>query len=234
MNLTDREKLLLPFFPAILVFAIYAWAFGTRVHGRWTTAQDELAAMEQDAAGSVTTQQIWQQEMRLKDLRRRIEQAEQRQAALRQQADELTGTLTARRRDIDAMDSLIALLQRHRIILEDELPARGPETAGMAASLEQALRTLQEAVTAPQTAARARTSRTRARVTTVTRPASTATQDSRLRRIRFHGRFTDVLAALNELARTDDGAVAVSLEMDPIGADGLYSNIRRWTLWLRV
>ncbi len=233
MNLTDREKLLLPIFPALLVFTIYAWGFGAHAQSRWNAAQDELAAMEQDAAGAATTQQIWQQEMRLEDLRRRIAETEQRRTALRQQAEELTGTMTARRRDIDAMDALIHLLQRHHITLEDETPAKGPETAGMAASLDQAMRTLQEAVAAPQTAARARTSRTRTATPAAVRP-STAMEESRLRRIRFHGRFIDVLSALEELATTEDGAVAVSLEMEAIGPTGLYSNVRRWTLWIRV
>jgi type II secretory pathway component PulM len=51
MNLTDREKLLLPIFPALLVFTIYAWGYGARAQSRMSAAQDELAAMEQDAAG---------------------------------------------------------------------------------------------------------------------------------------------------------------------------------------
>jgi chromosome segregation ATPase len=171
--------------------------------------------------------------MRLEDLRRRIAQAEQRRGALQQQAGELTGALTARRRDIDSMDALIHLLHRHHITLEDESPAKGPETAGMAASLDQAMRTLQEAMAAPQTTSRARTSRTRTTASAAARPA-TAAQETRLRRIRFQGRFVDVLSALDELAASEDGAVAVSLQMDAIGPTGLYSNVRRWTLWIRV
>lgn len=231
MNLTEREKLLLPIFPAILVFTIYAWAFGARTHSRLTAAQDELAEMEQDAASAVTTQQIWQQEMRRDDLRRRMEAAEQRRTLLRQQADELTGALTARRRDIDVMDQLVGLLHRHRITLEEELPARGTEAAGMAGSLEQAFRTLQESIAPPQPAGRTRTARARA-AAAVRAPASAP--EDRLRRVRFYGQFSDVMAALNELARADDGAVAISLEMEEVGANGLYSNVRRWTLWLRV
>ena len=106
MNLTEREKLLLPVFPALLVFTMYAWGFGARAQSRMTVAQDELAAMEQDAAGALMSQQIWQQELRLEDLQRQIAAAEQRGAALRRHADELTGTLTARRRDIDAMEAI--------------------------------------------------------------------------------------------------------------------------------
>jgi chromosome segregation ATPase len=233
MNLTEREKLLLPVFPALLVFTIYAWGFGARAQSRMTTAQDELAAMEQDAAGAVTSQQIWQQEIRLEGLQREMAAVQLRRAALQQQANELTGALTARRRDIDAMDALVHLLRRHHITLEDELPARGPETAGMAASLDQAMRTLQEALAAPTTTARARSSRTRTASAAAVRP-STAAQETRLRRIRFHGRFLDVLSALDELAASEDGAVAVSLEMEAIGPTGLYSNVRRWTLWIRV
>ncbi|TVS14562.1 MAG: hypothetical protein EA424_18975 [Planctomycetaceae bacterium] len=232
MNLTEREKLLLPIFPAILVFTIYAWAYGARTHSRLTAAQDQLAEMEQDAASAVTTQQIWQQEMRRDDLRRRMEAAEQRRTLLRQQADELTGALTARRRDIDVMDQLVGLLHRHRITLEEELPARGQEAAGMAGSLEQAFRTLQESIAPPQPTARTRTARARA-ATAVRVPTASAPED-RLRRLRFQGRFSDVMAALNELARADDGAVAISLEMEEVGPTGIYSNIRRWTLWLRV
>jgi chromosome segregation ATPase len=233
MSLTEREKLLLPVFPALLVFTIYAWGFGARAQSRMTVAQDELAAMEKDAAGAVMSQQIWQQELRLEDLQRQIAAAEKCRSALRQQADELTGTLTARRRDIDAMDALVHLLRRHHITLEDELPARGPDTAGMAASLDQAMRTLQEAFAAAPTTSRARTSRTRTASAAAARP-STAAQETRLRRIRFHGRFLDVLSALDELAASEDGAVAVSLEMEAIGPTGLYSNVRRWTLWIRV
>lgn len=236
MNLTDREKLLLPIFPAFLVFAIYTWAFGARAQSRLNAAQEELTAMQRDSAGAATAQQIWQHRSRLQDLQRRIAAARDRNAELRQQADELTGVLTARRRDIDTIDGLTALLRRHRIMLEDESPARGPETAGMAASLDQAMRTLQEAIVAQQPAARPRTSRARPRVTTAVArpPAGAAAQDARLRRFRFHGRFVDVLAALEELAQADEGAVAVSLEMEEIGPAGLYSDVRRWTLWIRV
>jgi DNA repair exonuclease SbcCD ATPase subunit len=235
MNLTDREKLLLLIFPAVLVFAVYAWAFGTASQNRMVRVQDELAAMRQDAAGAATAQQIWQQRSRLKELRRAIDEAQARSASLRREADELGGSLAARRRDIETIDALTALLRRHRILIEEELPARGADTAGMAASLEQATRTLQESLSAPQTTARARTGRARATVSIVARPpASAASQDTRFRRLRFQGRFADVLAALEELAETDGGAVAVSLEMEEIGPARMFSDVRRWTLWIRV
>ncbi len=236
MNLTEREKLLLPIFPAVLIFTIYTWIFGAGAQNRMTEAQNELASLEQEAAGAATTQQIWMQRSRLKELQQRIDTAQARNTELRRQADELTGVLTARRRDIDTIGALTALLRRHRLMLEEEVPARRTETAGMAASLEHATRTLQEATAAPRTAARTRASRSRSRTTAASGPAVRrgGHQDMRFRRLRFYGRFSDVLAALEELARTDDGAVAVGLEMEEIGPDGLFSPVRRWTLWIRV
>ena len=235
MNLSDREKLLLPIFPAVLIFTIYTWIFGAGAQNRMTEAQNELAALEQEAAGAGTAQQIWMQRSRLKELQQSIDTAQARNTELRRQADELTGVLTARRRDIDTIDALTALLRRHRLLLEEEVPARAAETAGMAASLEQATRTLQEATAAPRPAARTRASRSRSRAAAPSPAVARAgQQDTRFRRLRFHGRFSDVLAALEELARTDDGAVAVGLEMDEIGTEGLFSPVRRWTLWIRV
>ncbi len=235
MNLTEREKLLLPVLPALLVFTVYTWVFGASAHTRMTEARNELAAMEQDAAGAGATQQIWMQRSRLNKLRQSIEQAQVRSAELRRRADELTGVLTAGRREIDAVDTLTSLLRRHRLVLEDESSARAAETAGMAASLEEATRTLQEATAATQPSARTRTGRSRSRVAAAQPAASRSDRhNTPFRRLRFYGRFTDVLAALEELARTDDGAVAVGLEMDEIGPDGLFSPVRRWTLWIRV
>ncbi len=236
MNLTEREKLLLPVFPAVLVFTVYTWIFGAAAQNRMTVAQNELAAIEQDSAGAGAAQQIWMQQSRLKKLQQSIEEAQVRSTALRRQADELTGELTARRRDIDTVDALTSLLRRHRLMLEDEAPARAAETAGMAASLEQATRTLQQATAAAQPASRTRTSRSRTRVAAAAQPAAPrpGQHDTRFRRLRFYGRFTDVLAALEELAQTDDGAVAVGLEMDEVGPGGLFSPVRRWTLWIRV
>lgn len=236
MNLTEREKLLLPVLPALLVFTVYTWVFGASAQTRMMDARKELAAMEQDASDAGATQQIWMQRSRLNKLRQSIEQAQGRNDELRQQADELTGVLTARRRDIDTVNALTALLRRHRLMLEEEAPARATETAGMAASLEQATRTLQQATAAAQPAAPTRTSRSRTRMAASAQsdvPRS-GQQDTRFRRVRFYGRFIDVLAALEELAQTDDGAVAVGLAMDEVGAEGLFSPVRRWTLWIRV
>ncbi len=237
MNLSDREKLLLPIFPAVLIFTIYTWISGAGVQNRMTEAQNELAAMEQEAAGAATTQQIWMQRSRLKELQQRIDTAQARNTKLRRQADELTGVLTARRRDIDTIDALTALLHRHHLMLEEEVPARGTEAAGMAASLEHATRTLQEATAVQPPASRARAGRSRSRARTAAASPAVARagqQDTRFRRLRFYGRFSDVLAALEELAQTDDGAVAVGLQMDEIGTEGLFSPVRRWTLWIRV
>ncbi|MFW5692832.1 MAG: hypothetical protein ACOCWL_01315 [Thermoguttaceae bacterium] len=235
MNLTEREKLLLPILPAVLIFAVYTWTFGASAQSRMTEARNELAALEQDAAGAGATQQIWMQRSRLKKLQQSIEEARARSAGLRRQADELTGVLTAGRREIDAVDAVTSLLRRHRLMLEEESPALAAETAGMAASLEEATRTLEQATAAGEPASRARTSRSRARVA-ATQPAASRSDrhDTQFRRLRFYGRFTDVLAALEELARTDDAVVAVGLEMDEIGPDGLFSPVRRWTLWIRV
>lgn len=235
MNLSEREKWLLPVFPAVVVFAIYTWGFGTGAQTRMIEAQKELAALEQEAAGAATAQQIWMQRSRLKELEQSVQGAQARSAELRRQADELTGALTARRRDIEAIDALTSLLRRHRLMLEEEVPARGAETAGMGASLEQATRALQQATVVQQPASRARAGRSRARTAAASAPVARAgQQDMRFRRLRFHGRFSDVLAALQELARTDGGAVAVGLEMDEVGPDGLFSPVRRWTLWIRV
>ncbi len=235
MNLTEREKLLLLIFPAILIFTIYTWAFGTAAQTRMNAAEEQRLELEQQMAGTGTAQQIWQQRSRLKELEDQLASAERQQAALREQADELTGVMTARRRDIDAIDLVTALLRRHRLLLEDEGPSRGTETAGMGASLEHATRTLQESLSERSPVAGARSSRTRARPVSSSGPRpGTSTAGSRIRRIRFQGCFPDVLAALQELADTGDGVVAISLEMEEIGASGLYSNVRRWTLWVQV
>jgi len=236
MNLTEREKLLLPVLPALLVFTVYTWVFGASAHTRMTEARNELAAIEQDVSDAGATQQIWMQRSRLNQLRQSVEQAQSRNGELRRQADELTGVLTVRRRDIDTVDALTSLLRRHRLMLEQEAPAHASETAGMAASLEQATRTLQQATAAAQPAAQTRTSRSRTQMVAASQPDVPKSDhfDTRFRRLRFYGRFTDVLAALEELAQTDDGAVAVGLEMDEVGAEGLFSPVRRWTLWIRV
>ena len=235
MNLTEREKLLLQIFPAILIFTIYTWVFGTTAQTRMNAAEEQRLELEQELSGAATAQQIWQQRSRLKELEDQLEGAERRQTGLRQEADELTGVMTARRRDIDAIDMVTALLRRHRLLLEEDGPARGAETAGMGASLDQATRTLEEALATPRAAAGSRAGRARPRAVSSggARSANHAA-NSRIRRIRFHGRFPDVQAALQELADTGEGVVAISLEMAEIGASGLYSDVRHWTLWIQV
>ena len=231
MKLTEREKILVLVFPAFLIFAGYIWIFGSSSQRELTNIRGQLAKTQAEAA---TPRQVWQQQTRLKQLSREIEKARTAKDDLQTQADELCGRMTVSRRDMGAIDALTALFERYNLRLMDEVPVDGGEAGGMAISLEEATRRLQEALDEPQAGSQPKRRSATYVTTAVTRRASGTKSEPNLRRLRFYGRFLDVLRALNELAEDENQAIPVSIAMEEIGLAGMYSEFRTWTLLVRI
>lgn len=231
MNLNEREKLLVLVFPAFLVLGGYIWIFGTSAQRELTSVRERLAEAESEA---VTPQQVWQQQTRLKRLTREVEETQAEKDRLKTEADELCGEVTANRRDIGAIDALTALFERHQLKITDERPADSGDARGMATSLEEATDRLRKALEEKPTASSSKR-RTKTYATAVARRGPSQTNaDSSFRQLKFYGRFIDVLHAMDELAQAESDAIPVSITMEEIGLAGMYSELREWTLLVRI
>ncbi len=105
---------------------------------------------------------------------------------------------------IEAVEDLTALLNHNRLTLVDEEPAEGTEAGKLPMALERVATLLKE------------------------KNSEVKTQ---LWRVRFDGRYEDVLRALEELSETEPLAIPVHLQM---GEAKLSTDTRRWTLFLWI
>ena len=230
MKLNEREKVLVLVAPAFLAVAVYVVIFGASAQRKLTNTREQLAGARQ---GAVTPQQVWRQQARVKQLAGEVEDAQTAVAELRIEADESCGQVTARRRDMIAVDSLTALFDRCHLTLTDESIADGSDAGGMADSLEAATRRLQDALQEDQTDPKSKRN-TSTYATALTRRGSRQQSDADFRSVRFYGRFLDVVRVLNELARGEDQPIPVVITMEEIGLTGMYSEARTWTMLVRI
>lgn len=236
MKLNPREKVLILFFPGVLVFAAYVAIFGASSMRDLTRRQEQLRSARVSA---VSMDEIYRQQKQLGQLNEQVEDARQRRDALLAQADELCGSITARRADFDSLEALTALFRRHGLLLVEESTASDSETGGMASSLEEATDKLKQSLDRPDSEVETvgqrveRRTRNRAR-TSVARRRELETAETRYRRLKFYGSFVKVAEAIEELAQSNDQPIPVSIAMEEIGWESVYGNPPLWTLVVRI
>jgi len=231
MNLTEREKVLILVFPAILILAAYVAIFGASSQRALANKREQLTEAQREG---VTEQQVWQQRAQLRKLSQDVKKAQTAKDALRIRADELCGGHTASRRDMNSIEALTSLFDRCGLKLTDEAPASSNLSGGMAASLDEATRRLQDSMEEkPENAKKTRRTTTYAEPYYHHRDLRTAS-DGDFRELQFYGRFLDVVRALEELSRNEDQPIPLSITMKEIGLSGMYSEFRVWTMLVRI
>ncbi len=234
MKLNQRERVLILFFPTVLVVAVYAPIFGAPAAKKLWRQQEQL---ESARASAVSAQELFGQRQRLGKWADRVSEAEATRDALRQQADALCGRITAQRADFTSLEALTELLREHNLVLMEEAPAERNDTGGMVASLEEATGRLEEAIWGqrfePAPVGQRVERRTR-RNTVGRRSWRSSVDDTRYRRLQFYGSFLDVVEAVDALARGDNQPIPVSIAMEEIGWESAYGNPPLWTLVVRI
>jgi hypothetical protein len=198
---TNREKVLVLVFPAILILGVYGLKLsGIRTRLTAATASLESAKKSVPAPAAVQAEQI-----RIADLNRQLADVEKQTADWDQQWHELQATRAVdSHARIEAIEGLTALLNRNRLDLQEGGPAEANESARLPKELDEVIKLLAEKKTE-------------------VRP--------QLWRVRFTGRYADVLDALEELQTAEPLAVPVHLQMTNAS---LETDQRSWTLYLWI
>ncbi len=155
------------------------------------------------AAGAIQPATLMEQQAALAHAQREFKALEERRAALRQEADQLSGTRPDPSQTHQAEEKLTAIFQRHRLRLIEETPAPKGETGKLPKALTEAVSRLGRA------------------------PPSGSEQ---VRSFKLSGRFLDLLGAVRDLTNDDQPpGVPIGLSMDEVDASRPSVN-RVWTL----
>ncbi|HEY5313450.1 MAG TPA: hypothetical protein VIK18_13075 [Pirellulales bacterium] len=198
---TNREKMLVLVFPAILILGVYSFKLrGFR--DRLTGARNSVAAAQKSLPAPVAVQT---EQRRIGELNRQLADVEKQSGDWEQQWHELQASrgVDSRAR-IEAIEGLTALLNRNRLALQEGGPADKGESTRLPKELEEVVKLLAEKKTE-------------------VRP--------QLWRVRFIGRYADVLDALEELQTAEPLVVPVHLQMTNAS---LATDQRSWTLYLWI
>jgi chromosome segregation ATPase len=198
---TNREKMLILVLPAAVILIMYSFKLSD-LNTRHTSAQTSLAAAEQTKP---TAEQFQVEHKQIADLNREMAEIENQnrdwQARWQKLQDDRSTDSTIR---IEAIEDLTALLNRNHLDLIDEEPAEGNDGGKLPMALE--------------------------RVATLLKDKKPEVK-SQLWRVRFDGRYEDVMRALEELNDTEPLAIPVHLQM---GEAKISTATRRWTLYLWI
>ena len=199
MKLTDREKVVLILAPVAVILGGYAWWFNLFHRQK---VQEAQRAYDAAVAVQVRPTDLLQQKGRSIKLQREVDDLQRQESLLKAEAAAVCGRSADPLRRIDAERQLTELLRRHQLQLMDEAPAGKEGEAKLPGSLAEALG----------------------------RFAEQGSRDGggQVRRVRLTGRFLDLLAAMEELAKTDNPpGIPIRLTMADADADGQQ---RSWTL----
>ncbi|MCL4207048.1 MAG: hypothetical protein KJ000_31585 [Pirellulaceae bacterium] len=200
MKLSPRERLLVLLLPLTIVLAGYAWWFNMFQRPKMAKIQKDHAAA---SAAAIEPIALMEQRAALAQIRREVQALEDRRAAQRQEAGQLSGTRPDPLQTHQAAEELTAVFRRHRLKLIEEAPAGRGDAGRLPKALTDAVSRLGPA------------------------PPSGSEQ---VRSFKLSGRFLDLLAAVREL--TDDDTppgVPIGLSMDEVDSTWQSEN-RVWTL----
>jgi hypothetical protein len=198
---TNREKLLLLVLPAALILAFYSF----KLSGLRTRQAGARASLE-EARKTIPTQPQFQVERkRIADLNLEladvVNQNRDRESQWRKLQEDRSTNSTLR---IETIEDVTALLNRNRLELTDEEPAEENNAVKLPLALERVATLLKK---------------------------NNPEVNTQLWRVRFVGRYEDVLRALEELNETEPLAIPVYLQM---GEAKLSTEVRSWTLLLWI
>jgi hypothetical protein len=198
---TNREKMLLLILPAALILGLYSFKL-SGLRARHTGAEAALAEAQKTTP---TPAQFQVERKRVADLNLELADVENQNRdwldRWHKLQDDRSTDSTLR---IEAIEDLTALLNHNRLTLIDEEPAEGTDAGKLPMALEHVAKLLKE------------------------KNSEVKTQ---LWRVRFDGRYEDVLHALEELSETEPLAIPVHLQMSEAK---LSTDTRRWTLFLWI
>ena len=198
---TNREKMLMLILPAALILGLYGFKL-SGLRTRHTGAEAALAAAQKTTP---TLAQFQVERKRVADLNAELADIENQNrdwlSRWRKLQDDRSTDSTLR---IEAVEDLTALLNHNRLTLIDEEPAEGTNVGKLPAALEHVATLLKE---------------------------KNPEIKPQLWRVRFDGRYEDVLRALEELSETEPLAIPVHLQMDEAK---LSTETRHWTLYLWI
>ena len=120
MKLSHRERLLVLLLPLTVVLGGYAWWFNVFQRPKMAEIQKDHSAAAANAVSPVT---LMEQRAALAQAQRGFQALEERRAALRQEAGQLSGTRPDPDQTHRAEEELTAIFQRHRLRLIEEGPA---------------------------------------------------------------------------------------------------------------
>jgi hypothetical protein len=185
LKLTDRDKVLALFLPAILVVTGYAYRFGWPRYSDLSKAQ----ANQRNAEAQVpaTTVKLIQSRARLADLSREIQVAEAEQRRAHGAWLAATGLCPEHLRRNERIEQLTSVLQRCNLRLIEDGEVDLSRDLKITPTLEFLAKQMSE---------------------------TTGPRKPQLRRLRLAGRYLDLLAALDDLAgRSDVLAIPVSVAL---------------------
>jgi len=198
---TNREKMLLLLLPAMVIAGGYSLKL-SGISARLTAATAALAAAEKSVPAPAAVQA---QQQRLAELNQRLAEIELQTS----EWERIWGEMRASRAGnsharIETIEGLTEVLNRNDLELQEGGPAETSESARLPKELEELVKLLAE------------------------KQASTQPQ---LWRVRFIGRYGDVMDALEELQTEEPLAIPVHLQMTNAS---LTTDLRTWTLYLWI
>lgn len=201
MKLNDRDKFLAMLLPAIIIVAAYGLFF---LRGQITERIRVEKSLADARSRAPTHAQIAAQRMEMSKLRQEAKAVDAKLKQLQNQWKYETAFCTAGAHRHDRIEKLTNLFNKYGLssIEDGEAETSGKDTK-LNASLESIL----------------------VKITQIS-----STQKPQLRRIKFHGRFTDVHRVLDELATGEVLAIPVNLTMKTTPD----TNRREWTLLVWV
>lgn len=198
---TARDKVLAMVLPAIAIAALYALKVPD-LQTRWAGAENALVT----AQGRLPSPgQVAAENQKLADLNRQLAEVQKRTGEQEAQWRKLE---EARKPDslarMQTVESVTALLTRHRLSLVDGSLTEPGDAVRLPKSLEEIVKQLGE---------------------------KKPELKPQLWRMRFIGRYSDVLSALEELSAAEPLAIPIHLQM---AEARLTSASRSWTLYLWI
>ena len=198
MKLTDREKIILALLPLALILGGYAWWFNMFERHKLAKVQNEY---NRAAEAAVRPIDVMNRRADVLGLEREIEILSPENRELEERIKQVCGTLTGARRRMRAIDELTILFKRYRLAIVEECPADQGNRKELPTSMAEATRRLM---------------------------GSAKGQAGQVRCVHFTGRYTDVLAALEEIA-TDETPAAIPVGLTMAEAD-VAADQRKWML----
>jgi len=215
MKPTSRDKLLLAILPAILIIAVYGWILSSNPRDALKTAKKEYetAMKNQPSLGSLT-----EQEVKLDSLRKKKQVITSETKQLRDTVEGMKDRWLQSHNSTETIAQLTDLLNRNGLVLIDE----GPEEGG--AKLTGRLSTMMNQV--------ANSVSNKSQQSPMIIPMQSQTnRGATLWKVRFIGRYIDVIAALHEISESDTLIIPVSISMEEVSGEG---TVRSWTLYVWV